>query len=106
MLQEKNQAYSIAYGMGALTRQQRQDDVVLTRADLVKLLLNGAGYGKTASLKGIFTCSYADRASIAEADLGYAALAQGLGLIRGSYNGAQTATRAEAAIMLVRLMQS
>ncbi len=104
--QEKNQAYSIAYGMGALIRQQRQDGAVLTRGELVKLLLNGAGYEKTASLKGIFTCSYADRASIAEADLGYAALAQGLGLIRGSYNGAQTATRAEAAIMLVRLMQS
>ena len=104
--EQRNEAYAVAYEMGALTREQRRDDAVLTRGDAVKLLLNSAGYGSVARLNGIFTCSYADRASIPGADLGYAALAQGLGLIRDAYNGAKAATRAEVAVMLSRLMES
>lgn len=102
--QARNNAYAVAYELGALSRTQRNDDALLTRGDLVKYLLNGAGYGSVARLQGIFTCSYPDRASIAKADLGYAALAQGLGLVQGSYQGSQTACRAEAAVMLFRLL--
>ncbi len=57
-----------------------------------------------ARLKGIFTCAYPDRASIPAEELGYAALAQGLGLVQGSYNGRSAATRAQAAVMLCRRM--
>ena len=99
-----NEAYAIAYSMGALTRAERQEDALITRGNLVKYLLNSAGYGPVARLEGIFTCSYPDRASIPASDLGYAALAQGLKLIQGAYDGAKNATRAEAAVMLSRLM--
>ena len=58
-----------------------------------------------ARLEGIFTCSYPDRAAIPAADLGYAALAQGLGLVSGPWSGTRNATRGEAAALLCRLME-
>ena len=103
--EQRDEAYSTIYSMGVLTRADRNDDAVLTRSQLVRYLLDGAGYGSVARLEGIFTCSYPDRATIPAGELGYAALAQGLGLISGSYNGTGTATRAQAAVMLCRLME-
>ena len=75
-----------------------------TRGQLVRYLLDAAGYGSVARLEGIFTCAYPDRASIPADELGYAALAQGLGLVSGAYNGTASATRGQAAVMLCRLM--
>lgn len=102
--QQRNEAYAAAYEMGVLTRAERWDSALLTRSQLVHCLLDSAGYGSVAKLKGIFTCAYPDKASISADELGYAALAQGLGLVRGAYNGAGGATRAQAAAMLCRLM--
>ena len=70
------------------------------------MLLNSAGFGPVARLSGIFTCSYRDRASIPAADLGYAALAQGFGVVTNrDYNASGDLSRAVAAVMLYRLMQ-
>ena len=102
--EERGAAYAAAYSMGVLTRAERKDDETVTRSRLVRYLLDGAGYGDVARLEGIFTCAYPDRASIPASELGYAALAQGLGLVNGSYNGGAAATRAQAAVMLCRLM--
>ena len=102
---ERNQAYLAAYSMGVLTRADRKDQAALTRSQLVKYLLDGAGYGSVARLEGIFTCAYPDRDAIPAEGLGYAALAQGLGLVQGAYRGTDTATRAQAAAMLCRLME-
>ena len=102
---ERNEAYAAAYRMGALTRAERDDGKILTRGELVRCLLDAAGYGSVARLEGIFTCSYSDRDTISESELGYAALAQGLGLISGTYAGGSTATRGQAAAMLCRLME-
>lgn len=102
----KNSAYETAYRMGALKREQRSDDAAMSRGDAVRLLLNSAGYGAVARLSGIFTCTYADRASIPAADLGYAALAQGFGVVTNERYDAQGGlNRAVAAVMLYRLMQ-
>ena len=102
--QERNDAYSAAYSMGILTRADRDDDGTVTRSRLVQYLLDAAGYGTVARLEGIFTCAYPDRASIPADELGYASLAQGLGLVNGAYNGTASATRGQAAVMLCRLM--
>lgn len=102
---ERNNAYAAAYQMGVLTRAERNDGKVLTRSELVRCLLDAAGYGSVARLEGIFTCAYPDRDTIPERELGYAALAQGLGLISGSYAGSSPATRGQAAAMLCRLME-
>lgn len=101
---ERDEAYAAAYAMGALTRADRSDDAVLTRGQLVRCLLDAAGYGSVARLEGIFTCDYSDRASIPDDELGYAALAQGLGLVSGAYQRNADATRGQAAAMLCRLM--
>ena len=103
--EERDVAYDTAYRMGALTRAERADDALVFRGDLVRILLNSAGYGPVANLIGIYTCSYPDAATIPLGDLGYAALAQGFGMVKGSYNMETLATRAVAAVMLYRLMQ-
>ena len=97
-------AYAAAYRTGALTRAQRQDDAPLTRSQAVKLLLNAEGLKAAAQLTGIYTCSYTDKAAIPSEDLGYAALAQGIGMVQGAWAGDRTATRAEGAVMLHRLL--
>lgn len=104
--EERSSAYEAAYRMGALTREERSDDAAINRGTLVKYLLRSAGYGTVAKLPGIFTCSFADRDAIPEADLGYAALAQGFRLVTNErYDASAAATRAVAAVMLVRLME-
>ena len=72
----------------------------------MELLLHCAGYSGVAGLQGIFTCSYTDREEIPESLLGYAALAQGLGIVggEGAFAAGRTATRAEAAVMLYNYM--
>ncbi len=102
---ERDTAYSIAYELGALTRAERADSASVTRGALVKMLLNAAGYGSAARLKGIFTCSYSDQSAIPAEDLGYAAIAQALGMAEGSYLGTRTANRGEAASMLCRVLE-
>lgn len=102
--QERDMAYAAAYRTGALTRTQRQDDAPLTRSQAVKLLLNAEGLKAAAQLTGIYTCSYTDKAAIPSEDLGYAALAQGIGMVQGTWAGDRTATRAEGAVMLHKLL--
>ena len=104
-VEERDNVYETAYRMGALTRAERADDALVFRGDLVRILLNSAGYGPVANLIGIYTCSYPDAASIPLGDLGYAALAQGFGMVKGNYSMETIATRAVAAVMLYRLMQ-
>ena len=100
----RNEVYAAAYRAGYLAKEARDDGALLTRADVIRMLLDRAGYGKVAALEGIFTCAYTDPDTIPEGGLGYAALAQGLGLVEGAYAGTRTATRAEAAVLLCRLM--
>ena len=101
-----DELYRRAYQMGILTPAARQDQKHLTRGETVRLLLDCAGFGSTAKLQGIFTCSYTDREQIPADLLGYAALAQGLGIVGkdGSFDAGRTATRAEAAVMLYNFM--
>ena len=101
----RDAAYSAVYRMGALARGMRDEDSAVTRGQAVKCLLDCAGYGPAARLPGIYTCSYSDAAQIPESELGYAAIAQALGMARGSYRGNQTATRGELASMLCRLLE-
>lgn len=100
--------YRYAYSMGLLTAAQRKDETVLTRIEAVRLLLDGAGYGETARLKGIFRCSFQDQNEIPADDYGYAAVAEGMGILTGDDAGYcypnHTATRLEAAVMLYHFM--
>jgi len=101
----RENAYYEAYRLGLLRSSERDDGAVLSRGDVIKMLLNAAGYGPAARLGGIYTCAYSDKGSIPAEELGYAALAQALGLASGTYAGSRTATRGEAASMLCRVLE-
>lgn len=106
--QDADALYQRAYNLGFLTPDQRQDGKQLTRAEAVALLLDALGYGKAARLEGIYTCGFADAASIPAQYRGYAAIAQALGVAHGdnvgNFNANRTATRLEGALMLYNYM--
>ena len=101
----REDAYYTAYRLGLLRPAERDDGAVLSRADVARMLLDAAGYGPAARLGGIYTCGYADKASIPAEGLGYAAIAEALGMASGAYAGDRTATRGEAASMLCRVLE-
>jgi len=105
---EINQLYEAAYYRNILKKQDKNPTKVMTRSDVVHTLLTMSGYSKTADLKGIYICKFNDASSISEADYGYFAIAQGLGIIKGDANGNanpySVVTRVEAAIMLYNFM--
>lgn len=101
----RESAYYEAFRMGLLRSSERDDEAVLSRGDVARMLLNAAGYGPAARLGGIYTCAYTDKESIPPEDLGYAAIAQALGLASQVYAGDRTATRGEAASMLCRVLE-
>ena len=100
--------YQYAIGRGLITEAEREDGKVLTRGETVKILLKHLGYGPIAELKGIFRCDFTDAETIPAELMGYAALAQGLGLVTGDTDGsfgAQRPTaRCEAAVLLWRYL--
>ena len=100
--------YQYACQRGLITREERDEDRTLTRMEMVEMLLNSLGYGPVAGLQGIFRCDFTDAADIPAERMGYAALAQGLGIIRGDggrFYPSRTATRGEAAVMLWQYMK-
>lgn len=103
-----DELYRHAYFQGILTKEERADEKQLTRLEMVKMLLNSLGYRTVAGLQGIFRCDFTDAGQIPDAALGYAALAQGLGIVSADSAGRfvpnRTATRAEAATMLWKYM--
>lgn len=101
----RENAYYEAYRLGLLCSSERDDGAVLSRGDVIKMLLNAAGYGPAARLGGIYTCGYSDKDSIPAEGLGYAAIAGALGMASGVYAGSRTATRGEAASMLCRVLE-
>ncbi len=106
---ETDWLYERAYSLGLVTPETRSEAKVVTRGELVKLILDSAGYQRIAALAGIFRCDFADSAGISATDIGYAALAQGLGLVKGGADGAyaatREATRGEAIAMLYQYMK-
>lgn len=101
--------YQHGYMLGLVTPETRDEKKTVTRGELVKIILDAAGYKKIAAMTGIFRCDFSDADSIPAADYGYAALAQGLGLVRGSsdkaYAAQRTANRGEAIAMLYQYMK-
>ena len=102
---DRETEYYNAYRLGLLSAKERNDNAVLTRGQVVKMLLNAAGYGPAARLEHIFACDYTDKDAIPEDELGWAAIAQALGMASGTYAGSRSATRGEAASMLCRVLE-
>jgi hypothetical protein len=103
-----DQLYNTAYYRNIISKNQKDPKKLMTRADVIRTILKMSGYDKTANLKGIYVVNFKDSSSIRDADYGYFAIAQGLGIIRGDGNGNvnpyATSTRVEAALMLYNFM--
>lgn len=104
-----DQLYEQGYSLGLVTPVTREEGKAVTREELVETILNGAGYGRVAALEGIYRCGFTDAAGLSAQQLGYAALAQGLGLVKGGADGAyapaRAVTRAEAVAMVYQFMK-
>lgn len=90
---------------GAVTQQEedfRPGDAV-TRQEMAVMLVRALGYGTLASLAGEWTSPFTD----VTASLGYLILANNLGIMTGNSRGAfqpdRTATREQAAVVLMRV---
>ncbi|MGB9905099.1 MAG: S-layer homology domain-containing protein, partial [Desulfotomaculales bacterium] len=93
---------------GWLKEELAPDDPV-SRETLVKLLVRMLGLERAARAEGIYRVPYADAASLPPDALGYAALAWGLGFVKGdgtNFTPGHEVTRAEAAAALVRALRA
>lgn len=102
-----DQLYEAAWNEGFLARGTRSPEKAVTRLELVKALVSASPYSQAAQLKGIFVTSFRDASQVSADDLGYLAIAQGLGIVsgtRGKFYPARTATRQEAAMVLYNYM--
>jgi len=106
---DADRAYQTACSLGALQRAERNDSQLLSRIDVIKILLDAGGYGPAAQFQGIYRTKFSDEARIPENLLGYAALAQAMQVAQGDsagrLNPGQPATRGDAGIMLLAFMQ-
>lgn len=100
-----DQIYDAAYSRGLLKKEDRDEKARLTRMDTVRLLLDATGYGPVAQIPGIYQISFDDAQDIPPVDCGYAALAQGLGIVTNRlFQPSEIPTRAQAAVMLYNLL--
>ncbi len=81
----------------------------LTRTKAVKLLIRAAGFEKIAAMPDIFITDFADNSDLVREDVGAIAIARGFGFIEGDmgvFRPYDTLTRAEAARLLLRYVQT
>lgn len=100
--------YEAAWSLNFLPKGQKDPTAAVTRLGLVKIIISASPYGKAAELTNIFRTSFSDAKLIPKKDLGYAAIAEGIGLVRGNakhqFFPNRTATRQDAAAILYNYM--
>ncbi len=106
--EELDSIYSSAYYQGFIADREQDPDRLVTRTELCRCFVGLSGMQEAAELKGIFRCGFSDEDRIPEAELGYVAIAKGLGVVQGDRSGAfrptDGATRQELAVMLYRYL--
>lgn len=99
---------NIMSGAGMYLSEKSEDEV--TRLTAVKAIVDSLGYGKVASIKGIYRTEFSDNPEISEEDVGYLAIAYGLGIIEGdagtkTFRPAERITKAEAVKLAVEAVK-
>ncbi len=106
--EELDSIYSSAYYQGFLASREQNPDRLVTRTELCRCFVGLSGMQEAAELRGIFRCGFSDEDQIPEEELGYVAIAKGLGVVQGDRSGAfrpnDGATRQELAMMLYRYL--
>ena len=100
--------YREAKARGFIASTEQDPGRTVTRGELCRCFVGLSGLTEAAEMQGIFRCGFTDDAAIPAADLGYVAIAKGLGVVQGDGKGAfrpgDGATRQELAIMLYRYL--
>ncbi len=106
--EELDSIYSAAYYQGFIATREQNPDRLVTRTELCRCFVSLSGMQESAQLQGIFRTGFTDEEEIPEEDLGYVAIAKGLGVVQGDRDGAfrpmEGATRQELAVMLYRYL--
>lgn len=100
----------IMSGAGMYLKGEETEGEV-TRLSAVKRIIDSLGYGKIASIEGIYRTEFADNPEISEKDVGYLAIAYGLGIIEGdagtkTFRPTQRITKAEAVKLAVEAVKA
>lgn len=99
--------YRYAVNLNIIKPDEKSPDRKVTREELIKYVLNLAGYSNIADIKGIFICDFEDKDDISVDLKGYAAIAKSLNLIKGSkFYPKKNITRAEAVEVLYDLLKN
>lgn len=91
---------------GMIQAERWNPDAAVSRMDFLKMLLSASRYGDVCDLAGVWQTDYEDQAVVAKGDMGYAAVAQALGLVTDAQlKPSAVCTRAMAAEMLCAFLQ-
>ena len=100
--------YREAKARGFIASLEQNPGRTVTRSELCHCFVGLSGLVEAAEMRGIYRCGFTDEETIPEADLGYVAIAKGLGVVQGDAAGAfrpqDGATRQELAVMLYRYL--
>ncbi len=107
-LNEYNSLYSIAYNNNFIKPSEKNPSKIISREELLKIMLSASEYSSVANLKNIFKCDFADSNNINPDLLGFVCVAKSLGIITGDSNNNfrpnDVATRLDACRVLYNFM--
>ena len=104
---EKEYAY-LSQSMSLYLAGSESEDSI-TRINAIKSVINSLGYEKVANIKGIYKTYFRDNEKINEEDVGYIAIASGLGIIKGdgvNIDAYSFLTRAQAVSLLLNAIRA
>ena len=91
-----------------LSDKNENSGETLTRVQAVRDIIDAAGYSKVARLTDIYVSDFADNSELDREDVGFIAIARGLGFIQGDmqlFRPYDALTRAEAVTMLFNFLK-
>ncbi len=89
--------------------EEEASDRTLTRTEAVRYILDAAGYYKIASMPDIFITDFADNSDLKREDVGFIAIARGMGLVQGDaslFRPYDAITRAEAVTLTLNFLKA
>jgi len=107
--EEIEEMYAYLQRQGVIKAGEKSPDGAVTREEAVKFIIRAMNFDKVADIKGIFICSFKDRAKIDDNLLGYVTIASGLGIVSGSggnFRPKDNLTRAEAIVMIYNYLRA
>jgi len=106
----KEECFELLQKVGCYVNAKDYEELdKITKLEFIKMIIKNLGLEKVAVLSDIYKVSFSDAEQISNEDIGYAALANGLGLISGDtankLNPNRELTRIEAVCIALKLAQ-